>query len=134
MKSFAIFAVTMFSLTLASNAQVNRTADHFLNAPEKYLDKQISLNCAFVTKRSGPLKNLKGIIFSAYTMSNRENSSATSYIAVLVPEDKAETFARKYGPDFKYTGASYSPKVLPLVGIFKTAGDSDSPIYYLEVK
>ena len=134
MKSFAIFAVAMFSLTLASNAQESRTADYYLNAPERYLDKQIALNCACVTRKSEPLKNSKGIIFSAYTMSNRQDSSASSYITVLVPEDKAESFARRYGSDFKYTGASYSPRVLPLVGIFKKAGDSDSPAYYLEVK
>jgi hypothetical protein len=134
MKSFAIFAVAMFSLTLTSNAQESRTADYYLNAPERYLDKQIALNCACVTRKSEPLKNSKGIIFSAYTMSNRESSSATSYITVLVPEDKAESFARRYGSDLKYSSASYSAKVLPLVGIFKKAGDSDSPIYYLEVK
>lgn len=134
MKSFAVFVVTMFFLTLVSNAQDSRTADYYLNAPEKYLDKQIALNCAFVKRQSEPLKNAKGVIFSAYTMSNRVNSSATSYIVVLVPEDKAESFARRYGIDFKYTSGIYKPKVQPLVGIFKKAGDSDSPTYYLEVK
>ena len=129
MKSFPLFALAMICLTWVGNAQENRVADYYLNTPEKYLGKQIMLNCASVERESDPVEGV-GILFRAYTSSARSGIYATGFIDVLVPVGKADAFATRYGFESKYADGKH--KVKPLVGIFKKYETLDNR-YYLEV-
>lgn len=90
----------LLAATLAC-ANSTRDAQFYLNTPEKYEGKEITLYTAFV-QRQGVTDDGENVIFSAYTMSRDEDE--TSYISVLVPKTKADSFARRYGTDFKNQG------------------------------
>ena len=55
------------------------------------------------------------------------DDKSTSYINVLVPQSKAESFARRYGTDFKYQ-AGYVVRKLSMRGVLKQIDDN----WYLE--
>jgi hypothetical protein len=84
-----------------ANANSTRDAQFYLNAPDKYEGKKIVLYAAYV-QRQLVTDDGAAVIFSAYTMSRDEDE--TSYIYVVVPKAKADSFARRYGTDFKYQG------------------------------
>lgn len=117
MKPLAI-AAALVCLTGALYANSNRSAQFYLNSPEKYEGKTIVLWTAFVNRR-GKIDDLKGVEFSAYTMSR--DGDDTSYISVLVPEEKAESFARRYGTDFKYQAGE--PRKLAMRGVLRQIRD-----------
>ena len=100
-----------------------KSASFYLNAPEKYEDKKITVYAACVT-RVAATRALDGVLYNAYTMSR--DDSDTSYIYVLVPKDKAETFARRYGADFLYSGGNI--RKLGLSGILRNVDDT----WYIE--
>jgi hypothetical protein len=106
---------------LAGSLQANvmKSASFYLNAPENYEDKKITVYVAFVD-RVAALEEIDGVLYSAYTMSR--DDSDTSYINVLVPKDKAESFARRYGSDFTYSGGNI--RKLMLSGTLKNANDT----------
>lgn len=96
-----------------------KSASFYLNAPEKYEDKKITVYVAFVD-RVAAMEGIDGVLYSAYTMSR--DDSDTSYIYVLVPKDKAESFVRRYGSDFTYSGGNI--RKLMLSGTLKNANDT----------
>lgn len=106
-------------------ANSTRDAQFYLNSPEKYKGKQITLYAAFVTRR-GKVPDLNGVEFLAYTMSR--DGDQTSYISVLVPNAKADSFARRYGTDFKYQNGS--PRKLSMRGFLREIDDT----WFLEIE
>ena len=122
----------MICLTWVGNAQENRVAGYYLNTPEKYLGKKIVLNCASVERESDVIEGANGVLFSAYTSSARSGSYSTGFIDVLVPADKADAFAKKYGFDSK-TDSNYNHKFKILSGIFKKFETLNNR-YYIEVE
>lgn len=101
--------------TLANNT---RSAQYYLNTPEQFEGKMIVLYTAFV-KRTVAAHRAEKVIFSAYTMSRDGND--TSYIDVIVPKDKADQFARKYGTDFTYVGGKIRKMAMP--GVLRQHND-----------
>lgn len=132
MKSFPLFALAMICLTWVGNAQENRVADYYLNTPEKYLGKKITLNCISVTRQSDVIEGTNGILFSAYTSSARSGSYSGGSIDALVPAGKADLFVKKYGFDSK-TDSNYNYKFKILSGIFKKFETLNNR-YYIEVE
>jgi hypothetical protein len=116
---FLLFAV----VTVPLQANNMKSASFYLNAPEKYEDKKITVYVACAT-RVGAIEGLDGVLYNAYTMSR--DDSDTSYISVLVPKDKAESFARRYGSDFLYSGGNI--RKLSLSGILRNIDDT----WYIE--
>lgn len=100
-----------------------RSAQFYLNTPEKYEGKEIVLYTAFV-KRQRAAHEAEKIFFYAYTMSRDDRD--TAYIIVMVAKDKADQFARRYGSDFFYNGSRV--RKLPMAGVFRQADDN----WYLE--
>lgn len=96
----ATLAMLLLAATLAG-ANSTRDAQFYLNTPEKYEGKEITLYTAFVT-RQRLTDDGAAVIFYAYTMARDEDK--TSYIHVVVPKAKADSFARRYGTDFKNQG------------------------------
>ena len=120
-KIFYLFLLTFAALPVQAN--IMKSASFYLNAPEKYEDKKITVYVASV-RRVGRIETKDGVLFDAYTMSR--DDSDTSYINVLVPADKAENFARRYGADFTYSGGNI--RKLSMSGILRNANDT----WYLE--
>ena len=116
----------LVTLALAAgslHANSSRSASFYLNTPEKYEGQKITVYAAFVNRRAA-VEDLNGVLFSAYTMSR--NGDDTSYIEVLVPKDKVESFARRYGTDFKYQNGE--PRKLSMRGVLRQMNDA----WYLE--
>lgn len=91
-----------------------RTADYFLNNPEKYEDKKITLNCSYVERvTNGENPN---VVFLAYT-TGRYDDFGASFIQVVVKSENASQFARKYGHDMRFDPRG-NVKIRPLSGIF----------------
>jgi hypothetical protein len=124
MKHLILTLIFLGAISIHAIANTTRDAQFYLNNPEKFENKAITLYVAFVHRVSA-VKEKESILFSAYTM-DRDDSS-TSYINVLVPESKAESFARKYGTDFKYQ-VGYVVRKLSMRGVLKQINDS----WYLE--
>ena len=122
MKKLLCFLLLAF-VTVPLQANNMKSASFYLNAPEKYEDKKITVYAAFVT-RAGAIESRDGVLYSAYTMSRDNND--TSYINVLVPTDKTESFARRYGSDFFYSGGNI--RKLSLSGILRSVNDT----WYIE--
>lgn len=101
--------------TLANNM---RSAQYYLNTPEQFEGKMIVLYTACVT-RTAAVHEAEKVIFSAYTMSRDDND--TSFIDVIVPKDKANEFARKYGEDLTYVGSKIKKMAMP--GILRQHND-----------
>ena len=118
MKKLLCFLLLAF-VTVPLQANSMKSASFYLNAPEKYEDKKITVYAAFVT-REGAIESRDGVLYSAYTMSRDNND--TSYINVLVPTDKTESFARRYGSDFLYSGGNI--RKLSLSGILRSVNDT----------
>jgi len=118
---------TLAALVLAagiSTANSTRDAQYYLNSPEKYENQKIVLYTAHVRRQAATEDGSK-VIFSAYTMSRDEDE--TSYIDVLVPKAKAESFAKRYGTDFKYQGDKV--RKLSMRGILRQIND----IWFLDM-
>jgi hypothetical protein len=113
----------MVILTSPLQANTMKSASFYLNAPEKYENKKITVYAAYV-RRLGRIETKDGVLFDAYTMSRDDND--TSYINVLVPTERAESFARRYGADFTYSGGNI--RKLTLQGTLRNANDT----WYLE--
>lgn len=105
------------------HANSSRSASFYLNTPEKYEGQKITVYAAYVYRRAA-IDNLNGVLFSAYTMSR--DGDDTSYIDVLVPKEKVEAFARRYGTDFKYQNGE--PRKLSMRGVLRQVKDT----WYLE--
>lgn len=125
MNATKIILITLVLTCCNPNASASslRSAQFYLNTPEKYEGKQIVLYTAFV-KRQAAAHQAESVIFTAYTMSRDDRD--TSYIIVVVPNDKVEQFARRYGTDFVYNGTQV--RKLPMRGILRQANDN----WYLE--
>lgn len=119
MKLFLTLATILAIAAGSLHANSSRSASFYLNTPEKYEGQKITVYAAFVNRRAA-VENLNGVLFSAYTMSR--NGDDTSYIEVLVPKEKAESFARRYGTDFKYQNGE--PRKLSMRGILRQINDS----------
>ncbi|MFA7301878.1 MAG: hypothetical protein WC069_06230 [Candidatus Shapirobacteria bacterium] len=105
----------------------NRVASHFLNDPERYEDKKITLSCAYVERVSGPVREGDfDVVFQAYTVGRKDDTGAGFIFVTVLPED-ASDFARKYGADLKFDSQA-NVKIRPLSGIFRR----DSEGWYLE--
>ena len=123
MKLFLTLASILAIAAGSLHANSSRSASFYLNAPEKYEGQKITVYAAFVNRRAA-VEDLDGVLFSAYTMSR--NGDDTSYIEVLVPKEKAESFARRYGTDFKYQNGE--PRKLSMRGVLRQMNDA----WYLE--
>lgn len=123
MKLILILTAILATAAGSLHANSSRSASFYLNTPEKYEGQKITVYAAFVNRRAA-VEDLNGVLFSAYTMSR--NGDDTSYIEVLVPKDKVEAFARRYGTDFKYQNGE--PRKLSLRGILRQINDT----WYLE--
>lgn len=118
MKKLLCFLLLAF-VTVPLQANNTKSASFYLNTPEKYENKKITVYVACVT-RAGAIESQDGVLYSAYTMSRDNND--TSYISVLVPKDKAESFARRYGADFLYSGGNI--RKISLSGILRSFNDT----------
>ena len=118
MKKLLCFLL-LASVTVPLQANSMKSASFYLNAPEKYEDKKITVYAAFVT-RAGAIESRDGVLYRAYTMSRDDRD--TSFINVLVPTDKTESFARRYGSDFLYSGGNI--RKLSLSGILRSVNDT----------
>jgi hypothetical protein len=123
-KNLSLILIFLGAFSIHAIANTTRDAQYYLNTPEKFENKPITLYVAFV-RRSGAVDVKDSVLFSAYTMDRDDKS--TSYINVLVPQSKAESFARRYGTDFKYQ-TGYVVRKLSMRGILKQIEDS----WYLE--
>ena len=103
MKKLLCFLLLAF---VAGPLQANnmKSASFYLNAPEKYEDKKIIVYVAYVSRR-GSIESRDGVLYYAYTMSRDDRD--TSFINVLVPTDKAESFARRYDQIFSTREATF---------------------------
>ena len=119
MKLFLTLATILAIAAGSLHANSSRSASFYLNTPEKYEGQKITVYAAFVNRRAA-VDNLNGVLFSAYTMSR--NGDDTSYIEVLVPKEKAESFARRYGTDFKYQNGE--PRKLSMRGVLRQMNDA----------
>jgi hypothetical protein len=119
MKLFLTLATILAIAAGSLHANSTRSASFYLNTPEKYENKKITLYTAFVSRRAA-VEDLNGVLFSAYTMSR--NGDDTSYIEVLVPKEKVESFARRYGTDFKYQNGE--PRKLSMRGVLRQINDT----------
>ena len=119
MKLFLTLATILVIAAGSLHANSSRSASFYLNTPEKYEGQKITVYAAFVNRRAA-VDNLNGVLFSAYTMSR--NGDDTSYIEVLVPKEKAESFARRYGTDFKYQNGE--PRKLSMRGVLRQMNDA----------
>lgn len=118
-KSFCFLLVTLvFIKSILAGTQ---SADYYLNTPEKYLGKKITLYTAYVG-REGSIDNVNGVIFQAYTIGYNDEFD-TSITYVLVPNEKADTFARRYGHKLNFNGSMGKIKRLPMTCVLKKAGD-----------
>jgi hypothetical protein len=127
MKSKLAFFITTF-LALSGLFASDQSADYYLNSPEKYVGKKITLYTAYVN-RTTSFKEFNGVLFRAYTM-GFSNQNDSSFIDVLVPKEKADSFAKRYGSSMNYNGNFGKVKTSPMAGIFKQAGD----IFYLQIE
>jgi hypothetical protein len=119
---------TLFAILIAAtcaSANSTRDAQFYLNSPEKYEGKKITLYVAYV-RRMAATEDDAFVIYSAYTMDRDEEQ--TSFIDVLVPKGKADSFARRYGGDFKWQGA-YKIRKLSMSGTLEQIKD----IWYLKI-
>jgi hypothetical protein len=124
MKHLLVILSLLAAISIHAVANTTRDAQYYLNTPEKFENKPITLYVAFV-RRSSAVDVRDSVLFSAYTMDRDDKS--TSYINVLVPQSKAESFARRYGTDFKYQ-AGYVVRKLSMRGVLKQIDDN----WYLE--
>jgi hypothetical protein len=116
MKAPFLFILTAtLALTPLIRAQDSRQADYYLNSPDKYEGKKITLSCSHVKRLPAPVESGKDANFWAYTASR--NDYKFGFILVLVPDDAADSFSKKYGFGREY-GAGYQVKTRPLSGIF----------------
>jgi len=106
MRLFLILVTILVFAAGVLHANSTRSASFYLNAPQKYEGKKITLYVAFV-KRDADSQ------YSAYTVSR--DGDETAYIDVLLSKDKTESFARKYGSDFKYQNGKIRTR--PMSGI-----------------
>ena len=118
-----LYLLLLAVVTLPLQANNMKSASFYLNAPEKYEDKKITVYVAYVSRR-GSIESRDGVLYYAYTMSRDDRD--TSFINVLVPTDKAESFARRYGSDFLYSGGNI--RKLGLSGILRNIDDT----WYIE--
>ena len=126
MRFLPLLALALVCLQSASLAQTTRSADFYLNAPEKYLGKQITLPTAYVS-RWDKTESGDTVIFSAYTVGRAGSDSG--FITVAVPAQKAESFARRYGHTSRWNHAGIDTRLLR--GVLRKFPDRD--IYFLEV-
>ena len=116
MKAPALFILTAtLALTPLIRAQDYRQADYYLNTPEKYEGKKITLSRSHVKRLPATAESGKDANFWAYTASRNDYKFGS--ILVLVPADAADTFSKKYGFGREY-GAGYQVKTRPLSGVF----------------
>ena len=118
-KIFQFFMLTFVALnSLFAGTQ---SAAYYLNTPEKYLGKKITLYTTSV-ERSGAIDHLDGVLFQAYTMGYNDNYD-TKWAYVLVPQAKADAFARRYGQKLNFNGSMGKIKRLPMSCVLKQAGN-----------
>jgi hypothetical protein len=121
-----VLAILSSVVSLFANG---KDAQHYLNIPEKYLGRTIVLNATSVRRVEWRNADaLDGVFYQAYTTNINQN--ATSFITVLVPKDKTENFARRFGSDSKYMNGRY--KTSQLVGKLRKSPSDIFLDYYLE--
>lgn len=113
------------ALCSSAVAQESRVAGYYLNNPEKYEGKKITVNCVYV-KRDEYQTGTDYVFFRAYTASRNEYK--TGYITVRVQPADADRFAKKYGFDSEWDAAG-NYRMRPLSGVF-TKGDGTFFIDY----
>lgn len=119
----------MGGLSLAP-AQENRTADYYLNKPERYIGKKITLNCAYVTRMSDSFNtDPQYVVYEAYTYGRTSGSYnySSGYIKVRVPVEIAEKFASKYGHSSRWDNSG-NINTRPMSGTFSNLDSS----YFLD--
>lgn len=124
MKPLLFILATLVLAAGHLHANSSRSASFYLNTPEKYEGQKITLYVAEVDRQAA-LDGFDGVLFSAYTMTRDGDES--SFIDVLVPKDKADSFARRYGSDFKWVNGK--PRLLSMRGVLRQVKDS----WYLEL-
>jgi len=130
MRILILLSLALMSGLSLAPAQENRTADYYLNKPERYLGKKITLNCAYVNRVSDSFNtDPQYVMFDAYTYGRGSGylSSSSGYISVRVPVEIADKFASKYGHTTKWDG-TYNVNTRPMSGTFSK---SDST-YFLD--
>lgn len=121
----------IFLLTFAVFNSVfagTQSAAYYLNTPEKYLGKKITLYTTSV-ERSGAIENLDGVLFQAYTMGYNDEFD-TKWAYVLVPKEKASAFARRYGQTMNFNGSMGKIKKVPMTCVLRQAGNQ----YYFAIE
>jgi hypothetical protein len=116
----SVFFLALLALSFQGlSANTTKSASFYLNSPEKWEGKKITLYTAYV-KRQAAMEKSGDILFSAYTMS-RDNMD-TSFIYVVVPKDRADFFASRYGPSMQYQAREI--KKTPMTGILRQVNDT----------
>jgi len=118
-KLFYFFLLTFVALN--SVFAGTQSAAYYLNTPEKFLGKKITLYTVSV-ERSGAIDNLDGVLFQVYTMGYNDDYD-TKWAYVLVPKEKADAFARRYGQAMNFNGSMGKTKRLPMTCVLKQTGD-----------
>ncbi len=79
MRLLALFALALMSGLSLAPAQESRTADYYLNKPDRYLGKKITLNCAYVERREGSFNtDPQYVTFDAYTYGRGNGGTVTA--------------------------------------------------------
>lgn len=122
-----LLALALCSLGSAAVAQDSRVASYYLNDPEKYEGKKITLSASYVERQNSYGVINGKVVFWAYTASRTDWKSA--YIEVHVPEDNAGKFAKKFGHDVEWD-VNGNRRTRPLSGIF-TRGNGTFYVDYI---
>jgi hypothetical protein len=113
----------LLSLILLSGsaiAQESRVASYYLNNPEKWEGRKITINCSHVARQNHVTRSDGKVTFWAYTASRSDWKTAS--IDVVVDPEEAPKFAKKYGFGYEYD-RNYNYRTRPLSGIFARSSD-----------
>jgi hypothetical protein len=118
---FSTIALVLLYVATLCSAQDSRVVDYYLNNPEKYEGKKMTVDCSHVERKSWAIKqDDPRIVFYAYTRSATNYKSGS--ILVLVSPEDAPAFANKYGFDMEIVSRR-NIRTRPLSGIFSREGD-----------
>ena len=118
LKTSIALLIALAAFLEVSSGNSTRSAQYYLNNPEKWEGKKIVLYTSHVTRQAALDNDF--ILFSAYTMSRDDDESA--YISVLVPKAKADQFARRFGADMKFQNGDVKKMAMP--GILRQKNDT----------
>lgn len=110
MRRAVLFLGLLMLTAVPSHALLQqRSFDYFANRAERYVDKQITIGCGSVYRRSSSIEHEgKVVLFDAWTLGD----DGGNYCLVVVPSAAVESFVRKYN-----IRGRYDPR--PLVGVLK---------------